>query len=121
MKGPLPNSGPEFTGNANGELWGFFPKEKPPAIVRIDKTSGAAVQTISLPDLPSADEGLIAAWAFAYWGGSFYLFYRVDPPHAASRVYKVEYDGTMTDFMGSTGMTIVGAGVSTCAPIAPPT
>jgi len=120
LRGTLFNAGAEFTGNANGELWGFFPREKPPAIARINKTTGEAIQTFSLDSLPSTDQGDFAAWAFAYWGGSFFIFYMVHPIHSSSRVFKFEYDGTISDFMGSTGLTIVGAGVSTCAPITPP-
>jgi hypothetical protein len=116
----LPNQGPEFTGNANGELWGFFPYEVPPKAMQIDKTTGAALQTLSLGSLPDVNSGYSAAWAFAYWGGSFYIFYMVDPPNSSSQVYKLEYDGTLVNYIPNTGLVIVGAGVSTCAPITPP-
>lgn len=59
-----------------------------------------------------------AAWAFAYyWGGSFYLFYMVSPPDTATRVYKIGSEGTLNVHIDNTGLEIVGAGVSTCAPV----
>jgi hypothetical protein len=120
LLGDLPNQGPEFTGNAAGELWGFFPYETPPAAIALNKANGSALQTLPLGSLPNIDEGYSAAWAFAYWGGSFYIFYMVNPPNSSSVVYKLNYDGTVTTHIANTGLVIVGAGVSTCAPITPP-
>jgi hypothetical protein len=106
--------GPEFTGNANGELWGFFPQESPPLIAQIDKDSGSLITEWPLDEL-SSDAN---AWAFAYWGGSYYVFYKTfDDP--STNVYKVT-DGDMELYMPETGKYIVGAGVSTCAPTSPP-
>lgn len=119
-RGTLPIQGPEFTGNANGELWGFFPYESPPKVMQINKGDGTELQTINLSSLPNVHSGLMAAWAFAYWGGSFYIFYMVDPPNSSTQVYKLEYDGTIVNYIPDTGLVVVGAGVSTCAPIAPP-
>lgn len=118
--GNLPNQGPEFTGNANGELWGFFPYDSPPTAKRINKATAASEQTFPLNSLPDIDEGSSAAWAFAYWGGSFYIFYMVNPPNSSTVVYKLDYDGTVTTHIANTGLVIVGAGVSTCAPVTPP-
>jgi len=118
--GSLPIQGPEFTGNANGELWGFFPYETPPQVKQIDKATGGQLQSIPLTSLPNVQGGLMAAWAFAYWGGSFYIFYMVDPPNSSTQVYKLEYDGSVVNYIPDTGLVVVGAGVSTCAPIAPP-
>jgi hypothetical protein len=118
--GSLPNQGPEFTGNANGELWGFFPYDSPPTARRLNKATGGADQTLALPSLPDMTYGDSAAWAFAYWGGSFYIFYMVSPYDSSTVVYKLEYDGTVSTFIADTGLVIVGAGVSTCAPITPP-
>ncbi|MBW2522775.1 MAG: hypothetical protein JRI23_01305 [Deltaproteobacteria bacterium] len=119
-RGNMPIQGPEFTGNANGELWGFFPYGTPPELKQIDKTTGGQLTSIPLGSLPNVNSGLMAAWAFAYWGGSFYVFYMVDPPNTSTQVYKVEYDGTVANYIPNTGLVVVGAGVSTCAPIAPP-
>ncbi|MCU0664915.1 MAG: hypothetical protein MUC50_21645, partial [Myxococcota bacterium] len=109
---------PEFTGNANGELWGFFPGEASPSVKQIDKEDGSVLETIVL-DLPSQVGAIESAWAFAYWGGSFYVFYQHNQTGTSTYVYKVEYDGTMTTHIANSGKRIVGAGVSTCAPVVP--
>jgi len=120
LKGNLPNSGPEFTGNAKGELWGFFPYDDPPRIINLDKNNGAIIQSLSLNGLTSAQYASAAAWAFAYWGDAFYVFYMVAPQDSSTQVYKVDTSGNLTNYIMNTGYTIVGAGVSTCAPIEPP-
>lgn len=115
--GPLPGLA-EFTGNGKGELWGFFPEESPPVIAQVDKANGSLLQKISLAQLPSF--GSSGAFAFAYWGGSFYIFYVVDSADTSTNVWKLDTDGTLTKYISNTGLRIVGAGVSTCAPIEPP-
>lgn len=110
------NGWPELTGNDNGELWGFFPTDSgTPTVSKIDKTDGSFGTTYNLPSLA----GTPAAWAFAHYGGDYYVFLQRDTD-TSTNVYKVSgTDGTMTTFMSDTGKTIVGAGVSTCAPTGP--
>jgi len=104
---------PELTGTGLAELWGFFPESDPPAVQMIDKSSGAVSQTYSLPSL---DTGQTLAWAFAFWGGDFYLFLETETD-ASTNIWKVETDdGSLTNVVPNTGYEIVGAGVSTCAP-----
>ncbi len=119
--GPMSTSSeysPELTGVGDGTLWGFYPGLSQAFVQQIDKTTGGASGPQRL--IPGGLGGTVAAWAFAQWGGKFYLFV------------------TTTDFLGTenstvrtidrqTGAyqlvaqnlpyTIVGAGVSTCAPI----
>lgn len=110
---------PELTGTGNAELWGFFPAATGSRIEKIDKQSGAAMQTFTLP--PSLN-GTPAAWAFAFWGGDFWVFLAKQPPGpfdppGFTTVY--QFDGTNGTLKGMTptgNRTIVGAGVSTCAP-----
>ena len=116
--GNLANQGGEFTGNSNGELWGFFPYEDPPAIIWVDKDSGAALERFDLPQLPSLAGAITeAAWAFAFWGGDFYVFYQVNPPDTSTNVWKLDREAGLQRYIPNTGMRIVGAGVSTCAPV----
>ncbi len=116
--GTLPNQGGEFTGNSNAELWGFFPYEDPPAIIWVDKANGAALDRFDLPQLPSLSGAMVsAAWAFAFWGGDFYVFYQVDPPDTSTNVWKLDRETGLQLYIPNTGMRIVGAGVSTCAPV----
>jgi hypothetical protein len=112
-RGPL-NGDPEFTGNSKGELWGFFPTAATPKVAQLDKDTGQLLVEWPLQSLSNS----ASAWAFAFWGGSFYVFYQ-SLGDASTNVYKVT-DGLMENYMMNTGRRIVGAGVSTCAPIAPP-
>jgi hypothetical protein len=52
------------------------------------------------------------SWAVKFWGGSFWIF-------LDSSVYQVPRDTpqTIATVIADTGRNIVGAGVSTCAPI----
>ena len=105
---------PELTGTGNAELWGFFPSATTsPRVEKIEKTTGSAAQTFSLPTLG----GEPTAWAFAFFGGDFFVFLMKDL-ETSTTVYQV--DGTNGSIKGMTATgtrTIVGAGVSTCAPV----
>ena len=103
---------PELTGTGNAELWGFFPSATAPRIAQIDKTDGSAIRTFPLNTL----NGAAAAWAFAFFGGDFFVFLQRNN-ETATTVHQV--NGTTGQITGSTPTTtrrIVGAGVSTCAP-----
>jgi hypothetical protein len=106
------NDWPELTGTGNAELWGFFPSETQPRIAQIDKTDGSAIKTFPLGTLA----GMPQAWAFAFFGGDFFVFLQ-RTGEAATTVHQV--NGMTGAIVGSTPTTnrrIVGAGVSTCAP-----
>ena len=110
--GSLPSQS-ELTGNADGELWAFLPLEMPARLVRLDKNDASVVESFSLPNFSLAD---LDTFAFANWGGEFYLFVRYYGMGSTTDVYKVNAAGQMSLFAGDTGMDVVGAGVSTCAP-----
>jgi hypothetical protein len=112
------SAGAEFTGNAKGELWGFFPGN-PSRVLQIDKSNAQTLTTFNLPQLPPL--GGAYAFAFAFWGGAFYIFYQVDGVDVTTNVWKLTTDGNVVKYIPNTGLRIVGAGVSTCAPIEPPT
>ncbi len=104
---------PELTGTALGELWGFFPGTSPPRVARISREDGSVDSIFPITSI----DGDPNAWAFAFWGGDFWLFYKSqeDP---STRVFKLESDdGSVTEVISNTGRYIVGAGVSTCAPV----
>jgi hypothetical protein len=118
---PVPNGtilgSPELTGNANAELWAFFPDATNPKIQGINKATGAA---ISPAPLPQALKGDPAAWAFAFYGGDYWIFLAkqaglggADP----TIVYQVSPTGMLKGMTPTTNRRIVGAGVSTCAPV----
>jgi len=103
---------PELTGTGDAELWGFFPSATAPRIEQLDKTSGAALQTFPL----SGIAGQPAAWAFAFFGGDFYVFLMRDTELSTTVHHVNGMTGQIMDATPTNGRTIVGAGVSTCAP-----
>jgi hypothetical protein len=106
---------PELTGTGAGALYGYYPGAVTTFISEIDKTTALRGETWDMPGLG----GGVNAWAFAHWGGRFYVFVTVD---GNSQVLLVdpEQGGTTTTLLQSLPYTIVGAGVSTCAPIVIP-
>jgi hypothetical protein len=103
---------PELTGTGNAELWGFFPDAAGARVEKIDKANGGALKTYQLPSLA----GTPAAWAFAFWGGDFWVFLMRDTD-LSTTVYQIDAATGQVKGMTPTGTrTIVGAGVSTCAP-----
>ena len=109
---PLLGQRAELTGTGDGKLFAFFLDKPGPGshVAEVDKASGAITSSVALavgtPD---------SAFAFAHWGGDFFLFATdgVNPESTVTR-YHPE-DGSITD-VATLGSTIVGAGVSTCAP-----
>lgn len=115
--GALRGENAELTGTGDGRLYGFF-TTTPVQVAQIDKTSGAILNTQSLRGVETPQ-----AWAFSFWGGDFYLY--TAPSAATGRTTNVTRyrpsDGSVdAAYMTNIGFRIVGAGVSTCAPIAPP-
>ena len=102
---------PELTGTGLGKLYAFSPGEKHQYIDEIDKKTGKVVQSYKLP----GSGGLITAWAFAHWGGKFFAFYTVDDVNVVYR-YTLETK-KFEKFVTNTPYRVVGAGVSTCAPV----
>ena len=111
--GTLPSQS-ELTGNALGELWGVFPLETPAQIMKLDRESGQPEQSITLSFMPSPMN--IDTFAFATWGGDFYVFLRLYGMGESTRVYRVSTSGLTEVLSDETGRNIVGVGVSTCAP-----
>ncbi len=122
--GALSGQSAELTGTGDARLFGFF-TTTPVAVAEIDKggnanPAGTIVKTTALPKVETP-----AAWAFSFWGGDFYLYTAPDPSTNPGRTTNVSRyrpsDGTTEPaYMTNIGFTIVGAGVSTCAPVEPP-
>lgn len=99
----------ELTGTGDGRLYAFYRDDNVggSGIAELDKSNA---KLLGADPLKTLDMG--NGWAFAFWGGDFYLFtgtgtsvvnrYR---PSNKSLVQVATYNGL-----------IVGAGVSTCAP-----
>jgi hypothetical protein len=119
FNGTLTGENAELTGTGDARLFGFF-TTSPVVVAEIQKKSGGIISTAKLPKVETP-----SAWAFSFWGGDFYLYTAPDSSTNPGRTTNVSRyspkDGT-TDaaYMTNIGFTIVGAGVSTCAPVEPP-
>lgn len=107
------NGWPELTGTGSAKLYGFFPDATNPRVSQLDKASGSEMGTMPL----SALSGQPMAWAFAFWGGDFWIFLQRSSDSNTHVWHLKTADGSVSDVVDATGRTIVGAGVSTCAPI----
>ncbi len=117
--GGLAGQNAELTGTGDGRLFGFF-TTSPVQVAELDKNSGAVINPVSLPAVETP-----SAWAFSFWGGDFYLYTAPDPTLEPGRTTNVTRyrpsDGSVdAQYMVNIGFRIVGAGVSTCAPLEPP-
>lgn len=103
---------PELSGTGDAKLWGFKPDTMQPLIAQYNKTDGSVLRSLAQPML----RGNPSAWAFAFWGGDFFVFLQKGL-EVSTTVYRIGDDGMLKASMVLTGRSIVGAGVSTCAPI----
>jgi len=104
----------ELTGTGDAKLYGFF-TTSPGSYGPIDKTTGA---TSSPPPAPiSAVNASTGGYAFSFFGGDFYFY---TAPTDQTIVTHLQTSTGMTTTSPMLTFTIVGAGVSTCAPVRPP-
>ena len=109
----------ELTGTGDARLFGFF-ATSPAAFAEIDKATAATPKVTPLTSVNASEGG----YAFSFWGGDFW-FYTAFPtpssPDATTSVtHYVSATGAASVVLANIGFVIVGAGVSTCAPTAPP-
>jgi hypothetical protein len=118
--GALANDYCELTGTSNASLFGFFSGSPlgdagAASVVQLDPNSEAAIAQWPLPTVDTGSD-----WAFAAWGGDFYLFtadkYDMTDPYTTVTRFRPS-DGTVTVLAQDIGFRVVGAGVSTCAPV----
>ena len=112
--GDLAGSDAELTGTGDARLFGFF-TTSPAHVAAIDKASGATPVATLLPTVDASSGG----FAFSFWGGDFWFYTAKDTPSSAVTHY-VSATQTASVVLENIGFTIVGAGVSTCAPVVPP-
>jgi hypothetical protein len=103
---------PELTGTGDGKLYGYFPESGRGFIQELDRKTGAP--TGARFDVVSR-AGDVNAWAFAHWGGVFYVFATIGDNSTVTAVHiKTGKSELLRERLPS---RIVGAGVSTCAPL----
>jgi hypothetical protein len=111
----------ELTGTGDGRLYGFGVDQSSAGgttyhLIQIDKTDASLISELPL-SLPSGG-ARINAWAFAFFGGNFYFFTSPTLGQTMISIYQPQpgdTSATATQLLIAND-TIVGAGVSTCAP-----
>jgi hypothetical protein len=105
----------ELAGTGDARLFGFYATLAPPKLAEIDKSSAATASPIPLGNVMTS-----SAYAFSFWGGDFWFYTSNGLGNSKVTRYKYATDKSFSVVVQDTGMTIVGAGVSTCAPVTPP-
>ncbi len=104
----------ELTGTGDGRLYGYF-TTSPVQVGQIDKATAAVTKPAVITGLATP-----SAWAFSFWGGSFYLYAASAFDNSSVTKYNPATGTIENGYVADVGFRIVGAGVSTCAPIEPP-
>jgi hypothetical protein len=103
--------GPELTGTGDGRLFGFYTNVigSGSHIVQIDRGTGTLLQDYPL-QVGTPQDG----YAFAFWGGVFWVF-----TSGTLGTFVTRFDPTTGSETNVATMPegVVGAGVSTCAPM----
>ena len=112
---PLAGQSAELTGTGDGRLFGFFVLD-PIQLAQIDKATGATATPVTMTGVNCP----VLAWAFSFWGGDFYLYTAPDTMTPSTVTHYSTGNGGIDTSYASATFTIVGAGVSTCAPTTQP-
>lgn len=100
----------EMTGTSNDELFAYCINNNGNGgvVAQIDPANAKVIAASAVKVGSNSD-----AFAFAYWGGDFYMF---NSPGGATAVTRYDPAKKTETVVASHPSTIVGAGVSTCAP-----
>jgi hypothetical protein len=101
----------ELTGTGDGRLYGFFTTIPEATLAKIEKSSASTSENRALDGVSTG-----SAWAFSFWGGDFWFYTSFGEPSSVTRLHAQtgEIEVVKQDVGG---FRIVGAGVSTCAPL----
>ncbi|MCY0993315.1 hypothetical protein OV203_39630 [Nannocystis sp. ILAH1] len=109
----------EVTGTGDGRAF-LFAGPDPSVLVEVDKATGATIEVTPLPGVKTG-----GGFAFAFFGGDFYFFTDKESD-STSEVTHLDYDDSdgngvqdLKVVVEDAPLRIVGAGVSTCAPLIP--
>jgi hypothetical protein len=103
-----PQANCELSGTGDGHLYGFCPATTGSALVEIDP---ATAKIISSQKLAAGSNP--TSFAFAFWGGDFWIF----TGNGNSTVTQYDPVAQTEKTVTTAPIEIVGAGVSTCAPL----
>ena len=107
VRGDLTHTGLELTGTSEGRLFAYSPQNG--LVLELNTNQGEELQRWSVPQL-----SFPTAWAFAHWGGFLYMFVT----DGGNKIFRLDPETGQTEMLEENGeYSIVGAGVSTCAPV----
>jgi hypothetical protein len=117
FSGDLAGRGAELTGTGDGKVFGFFTTKPDASLAQINGANGSTTNTTSLTGVDTGE-----SWAFSFWGGDFWFYTSPGKttPSKVTRLARSKDDALSVTLQDVGGFRIVGAGVSTCAPIEPP-
>ncbi len=110
----------ELTGTGDGRLYGFFTTKPFATLAQVDRLKGLTSSDKALDGVSTGN-----AFAFTFWGGDLWFYTservsdRVSLPSQVTQL-KMSTGELVIAKKAVGGFRIVGAGVSTCAPIPPP-
>jgi hypothetical protein len=104
----------ELTGTGDARLFGFF-TTTPVRVAQLDKTSGAVLADMAVTGVATPN-----AWAFSFWGGSFYLYTSNGLTNSTVTKFDPATMKVDSSYVLTAPIIVDGAGVSTCAPLTPP-
>ncbi|MBK7828979.1 hypothetical protein [Nannocystis sp.] len=109
----------EVSGTGDGRAF-LFAGPDPADLIEVDKNTGATISTIPLPGVKTG-----GGFAFAFFAGDFYFFTDAESD-GTSEVTHIDYDDSdkngkqdLKVVLQDAPLRVVGAGVSTCAPLIP--
>ncbi|GMV19256.1 MAG: hypothetical protein AMXMBFR56_74800 [Polyangiaceae bacterium] len=99
----------ELTSSDDGKLWGYIldPAGNGGYVAHIDKHTA---EVLAVTPVAAGNDH---AFAFAHWGGDFYVF--TSPSGGPTKITRYSPADGSTTVVGSIAKTVVGAGVSTCS------
>jgi hypothetical protein len=111
----LPNRRAEMTGTGDARVFGAF-EGTPYVVAEISKSDARILSQAPQTGVTYAPNS--SNFAFAFWGGDFWIFVG---PGSYTDVFQYKPKDQTTTKVSHESFAVVGAGVSTCAPlVAPP-
>jgi hypothetical protein len=108
----VPGEHPELTGTGDGRVFAYFPSPGRGFVQELDRTTAKPIGTRWTLEAKARH---VESYAFAHWGGVFYVFTTAEGNSAVHAIHmKTGKQELVKDDLPK---RIVGAGVSTCAPL----
>lgn len=110
---PLAAEHPELTGTGDGRLFAYFPSPGRGFVQELDRATAKPIG--DRWTLEGGTRDRVSSYAFAHWGGVFYVFSTADRNSTVHAIHMKT--GKQELVKQNLPYAIVGAGVSTCAPL----